>query len=137
LTAGLTWTSDHDGLIGTGGSFSRVLSDGTHEITASATDSSGTAASDTITVTVNAAPGGEITLAATTYKVRGAQHADLTWSGATSTNVDVYRNGAVITTTANDGAYTDTTGQKGGGSATYKVCGAGTATCSNSLTVTW
>jgi hypothetical protein len=65
------------------------------------------------------------------------QHADLTWSGATSTNIDVYRNGAVVATTANDGAYTDTIGGRGGGSYTYKVCEAGTTTCSNDAVVSF
>src|SRR5207247_5914005 len=47
-----------------------------------------------------------ITLSASGYKVQGRQRADLSWSGATSTNVDVYRNNVLITTTANDGFYT-------------------------------
>ncbi len=81
--------------------------------------------------------GGGISLSVTGYKVKGVQHADLTWSGATATHVDVHRNGVVITTTANDGAYTDNIGQKGGGSHTYKVCEAGTTTCSNEATVTF
>ena len=38
LTASLTWTSSIDGTIGSGGSFSRTLSAGTHTITASVTD---------------------------------------------------------------------------------------------------
>ena len=37
----------------------------------------------------------------------------LTWNGATSTNVDVYRNGVVIATTPNDGLYVDSTGDTG------------------------
>jgi len=41
VSSSLVWTSDLDGQIGTGASFSAVLSDGTHTITASATDSSG------------------------------------------------------------------------------------------------
>ncbi len=77
-----------------------------------------------------------IALTATGSKVKGAQKADLIWSGATSTSVDVYRNGGTpITTTANDGAYTDNITNKGGGSYTYKVCELGTATCSNEVTV--
>jgi len=63
--------------------------------------------------------------------------ADLTWSGATSEEIDVHRNGAVAATTENDGAYTDKTGVKGGGTAMYRVCEAGTTTCSNEVTVTW
>jgi subtilisin len=81
--------------------------------------------------------GGSFTLNVRAYKVQGNKFADLTWSGATSTNVDVYRNGAVITTTANDGAYTDGPLGKGGGSATYQVCQAETSTCSNTVTVSW
>ena len=78
-----------------------------------------------------------ITLSASGYKVKGLQTVDLTWSGAASTSVDVVRNGSKITTTANDGAYTDSINSKGGGTYTYKVCEAGTATCSNEATVTF
>ncbi|MDQ3611143.1 MAG: S8 family peptidase, partial [Actinomycetota bacterium] len=76
-------------------------------------------------------------LGATGYKVKGVQKADLSWSGATSDNVDVYRNGTKITTTANDGAYTDNINNKGGATYTYKLCGSGTTTCSNEATVTF
>jgi len=55
LTAGLAWTSSLDGPIGTGGSFSAVLSVGTHTITASVTDSGGLGGSAAITVTVTQA----------------------------------------------------------------------------------
>jgi hypothetical protein len=51
--------------------------------------------------------------------------------------VDVYRNGARITTTSNDGAYTDNINTRGGGSYTYRLCEAGTTTCSNQVTVTF
>jgi hypothetical protein len=82
-------------------------------------------------------PSSSITLSATGYKVTGLKKADLSWSGATSTNVDVHRDGAVVTTTANDGAYTDPINTRGGGSHTYKVCEAGTTTCSNAATVSF
>lgn len=82
-------------------------------------------------------PPGGIVLAAVGFKVKGVKTADLTWSGATSTNVDVHRDGAVVATTLNDGAHTDSTGQKGGGSHAYKVCEAGTSTCSNTVTVSF
>jgi len=59
------------------------------------------------------------------------------WSKATSTNVDIYRNGSLIARTANDGAYTDGPFGKEGGSATYKVCEAGITTCSNIVFVNW
>ena len=49
----------------------------------------------------------------------------LTWSGATSTDIDVYRDGMVIVTTPNDGSYTDSTGDTGRARYTYRVCEAG------------
>jgi subtilisin family serine protease len=58
LTASLVWTSNVDGQIGTGGTFSAVLSDGTHTITASVTDSGGLTGSASITVVVQPSGGG-------------------------------------------------------------------------------
>jgi hypothetical protein len=41
-----------------------------------------------------------------------------------------------LTVTDDDGAYTDNINKKGGGvTCTYKVCEAGTTTCSNDATV--
>lgn len=116
------------------------VADGSHSLDATATDAAGNAGSAaTVGVTVDnsGSTGGDITLSATGYKVRGVQHVDLTWDGATSTDIDVYRDGSVVATTANDGAYTDNIGQKGGGSYVYQVCEAGTSTCSNEATVTF
>jgi subtilisin family serine protease len=76
-----------------------------------------------------------LTLSAVGYKVQGLQKADLTWSGATSSNVDVFRNDVKITTTANDGAHTDNINARGGGSYTYRVCEAETSTCTNNATI--
>jgi len=78
-----------------------------------------------------------ITLTATGYKDKGSQKADLEWSGATSTEVDVYRDGTLIVTTKNDGLYTDNIDNKGGGSYKYQVCEEGTLTCSNEAPVTF
>jgi len=79
----------------------------------------------------------QITLSARGYKVQGQRRVDLSWSGATSSNVDVYRNGGVIITTANDGFYTDPVGGHGHATFTYQVCNAGTNTCSNQAAVTF
>lgn len=78
-----------------------------------------------------------ITLTATGYKVKGQQKADLQWMGATTNSMDVLRNGSIVATTQNDGAYTDPINRTGGGSYTYKVCEAGTAVCSNEATITF
>jgi acetyl esterase/lipase len=79
----------------------------------------------------------KITLTARGYKVHGRQTADVSWSGATSSNVDIYRNGVQIVTTANDRLYTDSIGGRGHATYTYQVCNAGTQTCSNQATVTF
>jgi serine protease len=69
------------------------------------------------------------------YKIHGLQTVDLFWNGATSANIDVYRNGVLIVTTLNDGFYTDHINRTGGGTYTYRVCEAGTGNCSNQVTV--
>ncbi|WP_026376708.1 S8 family serine peptidase [Aestuariibacter salexigens] len=79
--------------------------------------------------------GGDFTLSATGYKSRGLQNVDLNWSGASTTNVDIYRDGALISTTQNDGSYTDSLNVKGGGDYLYQVCDEGTSTCSDTARV--
>lgn len=57
LTAGIQWSSDRDGPLGTGGSFtSSTLTAGTHVITARVRDSSGAEASQTRTITLALLP---------------------------------------------------------------------------------
>jgi subtilisin family serine protease len=91
-----------------------------------------TAATPTPTPTPTPGP---ITLNARGKKIGGINTSRLTWSGATSSNIDVNRDGSVIATVTNNGHYTDSTGTTGQASFTYKVCEAGTQTCSNSVTV--
>ena len=79
--------------------------------------------------------GGPIQLSAQGKKVGGINTSRLKWKRATSANVDVYRDGVVIAATPNDGQYDDSTGTTGQASFTYKVCEAGTQTCSNEVTV--
>jgi hypothetical protein len=88
----------------------------------------------TATATATATPG-PITLGGKGKKIGGINTSRLKWRGATSANVDVYRNGIAIATTPNDGQYDDSTGTTGQASFTYKVCEAGTQTCSNRVTV--
>lgn len=80
-------------------------------------------------------PPSGITLAARGYKVKGSARVDLNWAGATTTSVDVFRNSVKITT-PNDGAHTDVIG-KVSGTFTYRLCNAGTTTCSPNATVSF
>ena len=69
-------------------------------------------------------------------RVQQRQTVDLTWSPVTSANIDIYRNGVVIVTVPNTGAYKDFIGVRGGNARyIYKVCDAGTQDCSNQVTV--
>ncbi len=111
--------------------------DGTYTVSLTVTDNDGATDNTSQSVTVSSGGTGGITLSVVGYKVRGVKHADLTWSGADGTDVEIYRDGTLIATTTNDGSYTDNSGQRGGGSFTYKVCEIGGSVCSNQVTVTY
>jgi len=130
LTGAISWASDLDGFLGTGASVNASLSVGSHTVTAQVTDSGGKSGSDSVDVTVTPIGGG-ITLSTDGYKVKGRVRVDLTWSGASTGNVEIWRDGNLITTTANDGAHTDLTGLKGSGTLTYQLCETGGGGCSN------
>ncbi|WP_157953731.1 PKD domain-containing protein [Oceanimonas marisflavi] len=110
---------------------------GPHTVQLTVTDNDGETDTMTQGVTVSEPVTGDITLAATGYKVRGLQKADLSWSGAAGDTVEVYRDNAPLTTTGNDGFYTDNINKKGGDSYRYKICNAGTTACSAEVTVTF
>ncbi len=57
LSSKVIWTSSINGQLFTGASFDRVLSDGTHTITASATDSKRKTGKASVTITVGGSPG--------------------------------------------------------------------------------
>jgi serine protease len=131
-----SWTFG-DGASSTSQNPSRdYASGGTYTVTLTVTDDGGAIGTTSQPVTVSA-PSTGITLSVSAYKVRGVQTADLSWSGATSTNVDVLRDGSQVATTGNSGSYTDDIGQRGGGTYTYVVCEAGTSTCSAPVTVSF
>jgi hypothetical protein len=141
LTSRLVWRSSVDGQLGTGGTVSRALTAGTHTVTATVTDSGGLTTQRGITIYAASAPALQTSAMATLsvrgYKDKGLQKVDLVWNGLSATQVDVYRNSGKITTRANDGTMTDAIDAKGAGTYTYKVCAAGTATCSNLATATF
>jgi serine protease len=131
-----SWTFG-DGSSSTAQNPSRTYaSAGTYTVQLTVTDNDGATASISQPVTVTAPSSGGITLSARGYKVQGNQRVDLTWSGATSSQVDVRRDTTEVPV-ANTGSYTDFINKKGGGSYKYRVCEAGTSTCSNEVTVTF
>ncbi len=77
--------------------------------------------------------GGDITADASGYRAKGKNKVDVTWSGASTSSVDIFRNGSLLTTTSNDGSYTDSF--RTYGSYTYKVCDQGSDNCSAEMTV--
>lgn len=70
-------------------------------------------------------------------KVKGRWVSNLVWSGTTASQVDVFRNGSKVATVSNSGNYDDNTGLRGSATLTYRVCNAGTTTCSNEASVTF
>ena len=74
---------------------------------------------------------GDITLTATAKGGRNKAFVQLAWDGATTTNVDIYRNSfdpnaPLIPATPNDGSFKDDAG-KGGDQ--YQLCEVGTGVC--------
>jgi hypothetical protein len=139
LSSRLSWRSSVDGAIGTGSSFSRTLSPGTHVVTASVTDAGGLSGSAqvTITVTMSVPATSTPTLTVNASKAKGLPVADLNWRGLTSGSVDIYRGSVKVSTTLNDGQYSDTFEARGKVTETYRVCNEGTSTCTNAVTVTF
>jgi aqualysin 1 len=106
---------------------------GTYTVTLTVTNGDGFSSTTSQEVTATAPP--VIALSADGYKDKGQRFVDLTWDNATAATVDVYRNGALLTTTDNDGAHTDLVPSKG--LYLYRVCHAGTSLCSNDAVVTF
>src|SRR5262249_24808742 len=81
--------------------------------TATATVPPSPTSTATATATATATPSptptpGQITLNAQGYRVQGRQTVDLSWNGATSNNIDIYRNGVLFASVPNIPAlYTD------------------------------
>jgi PKD repeat protein len=112
---------------------------GTYAVSLTVTDNDGDTGSTSknISVSDDEISPGDFVLSANGYKVRGRIIIDLSWSGATSATVDIYRNGVLIAPGITDsGEYRDQTGQTGGGTFTHKICEAGTAICSNKTSTT-
>ena len=110
---------------------------GTYTVNLAVTDDDGGTHQRSASVTVTAPPSGGITLSITGHTDAAKHYIAHTWSGATGSSVDLWRNGRLITATPNDGKHT--TAQQADGTKTYrvKVCQAGSSTvCSPERTIT-
>jgi hypothetical protein len=94
-------------------------------------------ANDTADTVVSINEAGSITLTATERQNKRWLMTDLAWNGANSENVLIYRDGAFIATTGNDGFFTDKIANGDIRTFSYKVCEEGTSNCSNEATVTF
>lgn len=136
ITANLSWTSDIDGAIGNGGSFSNVLSDGTHTVTAQVTDAGGKTSSDSITIIVGTPPvaGNSVGVDDITYLGSGGKNNDrhLTVSVHVSDDSGNDVNGATVSISLTNGASTwtatGTTSSNGSVGFTLKNSPSGTYT---------
>ncbi len=136
LTADISWESNLDGSIGTGGSVSTVLSDGTHSITAQVTDVGGQISSDSITITVGTPPvtGTTVGVDSIIYSGSGGKTNDrhLTVSLHVSDDSGNNVSGATVSITLTNGVSTwtatGTTDTTGGVGFTLKNAPSGTYT---------
>jgi len=137
----VTWTNDRGGSGTATGTTSWnvgsiALQGGTNMITVKARDAAGNVGSKVLTVTYTppvAATSVVLTGQFSTTKWR--RNAQLTWTKAPWGKAAVYRNGVRLSTTYNDGSYTDQV--RNPGSYTYKVCDAYGTACSNTVTLYW
>jgi PKD repeat protein len=103
---------------------------GTYDVTLTVTDDDSGTDSISQNVTVSSVSSTTIMLDATGKQNKKWLIINLDWSGATSANVVIFRNGEFMITTSNDGAYTDKISNDGGGPYTYQVCEEGPPNCS-------
>jgi secreted PhoX family phosphatase len=101
--------------------------------TSSTTTTAPTTTSTTTTAPTTTAPV-SIVLSATGRTVKGKRYVDLVWTGATTPNVEIRRNGVVVAMTANDGAHTDNVG-KARGTFRYRVSHPGGSPISNEVSI--
>ncbi|MDO8861558.1 PKD domain-containing protein [Haliea sp. E1-2-M8] len=80
-------------------------------------------------------PAESLSLAAGGFRREGVRHANLVWTGGSSSQVDVYRDRELIATVANAGNFVDIIGGMGGGGFSYQMCEYERSTCSDIVTI--
>jgi hypothetical protein len=130
ITASLSWSSDIDGVIGSGGNVNAILSDGVHLITASATDDLGKTGSASVSITVGDPPAEATTVGVDSVTLiteggkNGDKHLSITY--LVQDNFGDAVAGAVVDITLNNN-----TGSSWTGSATTGANGTVTFTLKN------
>ena len=106
------WTFGDDDLSSVQNPEHTYPSSGDYTVTLTVTDNDGGSGTTTQEVSVSdGSQGGDIALNATGRKSGKKYYVDLTWSGTSTTNVDVYRDETWIATTYDDGSYTHSLGK--------------------------
>lgn len=129
----ITWTNDRGGSGFASGTnnwsvASIPLMPGTNVITLIAQDAAGNRGTDGLSVTYSASGPTSIVLSGVSS---GNPNITLTWTGATGSAVEVYRNGSLLGGTPNDGQQT----LASPGGTTFQVCLPNRVGCSNSVVV--
>ena len=109
---------------------------GSYNVSLTATDSTGLSHTVEKAVVVNEADSDlALTLQRSIRTRTGSTIVDLRWTGTAET-VDIYRDSQLIDTTSNNGRYRDRFNSQAA-TVSYKICLAGTDTCSADLTVSF
>jgi PKD repeat protein len=108
-----------------------------YSVTLTVTDNTGATASVTRMISVAAArpATAPISLNLSSGTSQDHQYVMVTWSGASGPAVDLYRNGALLMTTPNDGRQSTSVPLPGSAGYTYKVCERGKTRCSSPVSV--
>jgi len=129
-----SWAWDFgDGVKATGTTASHTYAAaGTYSVKLTVTDALKLSATTTKSVTISpTSPTNppKVLLSVKASKVKGGNVVDLSWSGATTANTDVYRNNMKLATVVNTGRFTDNNPGKGSlAGYTYRVCESGSST---------
>lgn len=107
---------------------------GEYLVTLTVEDANGLSATASQAVSVEDGVVPDIGISLTSGRFIFWNYVDVNWTNAEGASVDVYRDGRMVTTTANDGNYRQFTRR---GTYTYQVCQAGTTVCSEEETISF